>query len=191
MFLKSLDEPGVMLGSHSGLELSADFTSSTPAAHVERTTGYDEEREQAWCRLEDSFGRFDWNLLTTDHSQWSAGREGTSTTSGGAVPVLGQDRGERWLGCGYSQPLVQAVRGSRLSVMEAFPLLRCLPRRAVRTWKSGLFAFALVCSGVWVLPVEYSVLDFSGDPACTSLGSTVDTCYTGDFGRISAFPTLR
>ena len=32
--------------------------------------------------------------------------------------------------------------------------------------------------------MEYSVLDISGDPACTALGSLVDTCSTGGFGRI-------
>ena len=74
----------------------------------------------------------------------------------------------QWL----EQPLVQTVPGSRLSVMEAFeesPLPRCLPRRAVRTWKTGHFSFALESfrpSGVWVLPVEYVVLDFSGRVRC-------------------------
>ena len=37
---------------------------------------------------------------------------------------------------------------------------------AVRSWKSVHFYFAFVsfshCSGVWVLPVDYTVLDFSG-----------------------------
>ena len=41
---------------------------------------------------------------------------------------------------------------------------------------SPLPSYLAAYSGVWVLPMEYSVLDFSGDPACTSLGSTVDTC---------------
>ena len=46
----------------------------------------------------------------------SAGREGASGSvlgrqGGLAVPVLGQGHGEWWLGWGYSQPLVQAVRG--------------------------------------------------------------------------------
>ena len=29
-------------------------------------------------------------------------------------------------------------------LLEEFPLLRCLPRRAVRTWKTGHFAFVFV-----------------------------------------------
>ena len=94
------------------------------------------------------------------------------------------------LGCGYCQPLVQAVRGVPRSVslrqlFEEFPLLRCLLCRAVRTWKAGHFSVALVSSspglvfGCWVLLVEYSVLDFSGDSVCSPLGSTVDTCSSG------------
>ena len=43
-----------------------------------------------------------------------------SYDSGGAIPVRGHGRGERWLGCGCSQPLVPAVLGSRPSVMEPF-----------------------------------------------------------------------
>ena len=74
-------------------------------------------------------------------------------------------------------------------------------------WKNSLFYVAVSsrCShleiwtlpsplylsvlGVWVLPVVYSVLDFSGTRAL--LGSIVDTCSTGGFGRISVFSTLR
>ena len=40
------------------------------------------------------------------------------------------------------------------------------------------------CSGIWFVSVEYSELDCSGDPACTSLGSTVDTCSSRGIGRI-------
>ena len=46
-------------------------------------------------------------------------------------------------------------------------------------------------SGVWVLPVEYSVLDFSGDPACTSLVSTVDTRSSTALEQFLNFSTLR
>ena len=86
----------------------------------------------------------------------------------------------QWL----EQPLVQAVHGCRLSAMEAFGRTSsstCLPCRVVRTWNldtSPLPLYLSAYSGVWVLPVEYSVLDFSGDPASTSLGSTVDTCHS-------------
>ena len=55
---------------------------------------------------------------------------------------------------------------------------------------STLLSYLSAYSGVWVLLVEYSVLYFSGDPACTSLGSTVNTCFEG-FGRIYIFSTLR
>ena len=78
--------------------------------------------------------------------------------------------------------------------MEAFeesPLPRCLPRRAVRTWKTGHFSFALESfrpSGVWVLPVGVRRIGFFGTRAV--LGTTVDTCSTGGFGRISSFSAL-
>ena len=117
----------------------------------------------------------------------SAGRQGASVSvlrqGGGAVPVLGQGRGERWLGCCYSQPLVQAVRGCRLSVMEAFGRISssALPASSrcshLENWFSFALASLLAWFGVWVLPVKYSVLDASGDPACTSPGSTVATCF--------------
>ena len=82
--------------------------------------------------------------------------------------------------------LLSAARAGCARV-EEFPLLRRCAR-AVRIWKSGHFSFALVSFsprvGVWVLPVENSVLDISGDPACSPLGSTVDTCSSRGFGRI-------
>ena len=39
-------------------------------SHEEDAVWYDEEREQALCRVEDSLGRSHCHLLTTDHSQW-------------------------------------------------------------------------------------------------------------------------
>ena len=63
-------EKSAHLGSHSGSELLPESSPSTPAAQLARTTWYDEEREQAWCRFEDSFGLFYCNLFPTDHSQW-------------------------------------------------------------------------------------------------------------------------
>ena len=119
----------------------------------------------------------------------SAGREGASDSvlrqMVGQFQFLDKVVVERWLGCGYSQPLVQAVRGSRLSVME---LLEEFPLRAVRAWETGHFAFALVSFCLlWCLGVACGVQH----PACTSLGSTVDTWSSRGFGRISAFSTLR
>ena len=35
-----------------------------------------------------------------------------------------------------------------------------------------------------MLPVEYCFLGIPGDPACSPLGSTVDTCSSRGFGRI-------
>ena len=59
----------------------------------------------------------------------SAGREGASDSvlrqKVGQFQFLDKVVVERWLGCGYSHPLVQAVRGSRLSVMEAFGRIFC------------------------------------------------------------------
>ena len=49
---------------------------------------------------------------------------------------------------------------------------------------STLPSFLSAYSGVWVLPVEYSVLDFSEDPACTSL-------FFEGFGIFFIFSTLR
>ena len=87
-------------------------------------------------------------------------------------------------GCARAPPV------SHGDSLEGFRLLRCLPRRAVRTWKTWRFSFALVSlSSLWrmVLPVEFSVLVFLGDPACNSLGSTVDTWSSRGFGQISTF----
>ena len=46
-------------------------------------------------------------------------------------------------------------------LLEEFPLLRCLFRRAVRTWNSGHFAFALVsfspCSGFGLRESDFEV----------------------------------
>ena len=60
---------------HSSARVPQDASSSTLSAHQmafhdERATWNDEERAQAWCRFEDSCGRYYWNLLTTDHSHW-------------------------------------------------------------------------------------------------------------------------
>ena len=55
---------------HSGSELSADFTSSAPAAQLPYNSWFDVEREQTWFRFVDSSGRFYWCLLRTGHSQW-------------------------------------------------------------------------------------------------------------------------
>ena len=52
---------------HSGSELSADFTSSTPAAS---NSWYDVELDQTWLRFVDNSGRSYWCLLRTGHSQW-------------------------------------------------------------------------------------------------------------------------
>ena len=100
----------------------------------------------------------------------------------------------QWL----EQPLVQAVRGCRLSAMEAFWknfffYVACLAALFAlgKLDTSPLHSCFSAYSGVWVSPVEYSVLDFSGDPACTSLGSTVDTCSSRGFGRIFIFSTMR
>ena len=77
---------------------------------------------------------------------------------------------------------MQAVHGCRLSAMEAWKnvlfyvaFLAAL-FALVKLDTSTLPSFLSAYSGVWVLPVEYNVLDFSGDPSRTSLGSTVVTC---------------
>ena len=54
---------------HSSARVPQHVSSSTLSAHqmaphCERTTWYDEEREQAWCRLEDRLGRSFWRLLS-------------------------------------------------------------------------------------------------------------------------------
>ena len=55
---------------HSGSELSADFTSSTPAAQLASNSWYDVELDQTWLRFVDNSGRSYWCLLRTGHSQW-------------------------------------------------------------------------------------------------------------------------
>ena len=76
---------------------------------------------------------------------------------------------------GMEQPLVQVVRGCcALSACASFWmnfLVSVELLLALFAHGKLLFStFALVsfspCSGVWVLPMEYSVLDFSEDPAC-------------------------
>ena len=47
---------------------------------------------------------------------------------------------------------------------------------------SPLPSYLSAYSGLWVLPVEYSVLDFSGDPACTSLGFDSGYMFFEGFG---------
>ena len=89
------------------------------------------------------------------------------------------------------QPLVQAVHGCCLSVLEASGRISCSTSCVSRcshleiwTLPSPLVSFSP--SGVWVLSVEYVVF---GTRAL--LGSTVDTCSTGGSGRIWAFSTLK
>ena len=53
------------LGPHSGSELSADFTSSTPAAHVDHWVNGD----HVWIRIDSLQGPF-WKRLLSDHVQW-------------------------------------------------------------------------------------------------------------------------
>ena len=53
------------LGPHSGSEMSADFTSSTPAAHVDHWV----EGDDVWIRIDSVHGPF-WNWLLSDHVQW-------------------------------------------------------------------------------------------------------------------------
>ena len=93
----------------------------------------------------------------------------------------------QWL----EQPLVQAVRGCRAlsaygSFLMNFLISVELLLALFALGKLNFSPFALVsfsCSGVWVSPVEHSVLDFSGGPACTALGSTVDTFSSRGSGK--------
>ena len=67
---------------------------------------------------------------------------------------------------------------SRCSHLENWTLLLC--PRIFQPW-----------SGIGVLPVQYSVLDISGDPACSSLGSTVEHVLREALKYFFTFPTLR
>ena len=128
---------------HSGSDLSADFTSSTPVAQLARTTWYDEEREQAWCRFEDSSGRFYWNLLTTDHSPMGALVGAQAVT----VPQFqffdkwwcSSRTCERWLGCGFSQPLCTLCAGAACQSWRLFGRISssafALPRSRCSHWE--------------------------------------------------------
>ena len=70
-------------------------------------------------------------------------------------------------------------------LLEEFPLLRCLPCRVVRTWKSGLCFRPRIFQSFWCLGVACGVSRIFGTRAL--LGSTVGTFSTGGFGRISHF----
>ena len=121
---------------------------------------------------------------------WS--RLGTSSWPCGlCTSWCGAHRGRH--GCGCFQPLVQAVRGCRaaLSAYGSFWknflfYVACLaaPFALGKLDTSPLPSYLSAYSGIWFVSVEYSVLDCSGDPACTSLGSTVDTCSSRGIGRI-------
>ena len=101
----------------------------------------------------------------------------------------------QWL----EQPLVQAVRGCRAlsaygSFLMNFLISVELLLALFALGKLDFSTFALVSfspgSGVWVLPVEHCELDFSGGPACTALGSTVDTFSSRCSGKIYTFSTF-
>ena len=133
-------------------------------------------------------------LARQQHCWWLAAADGSQIGHTIWRPpwLTGSAKGTTWVrllsaaGAGCARvPRSVSLR----QFFEEFPLLRCLLCRAVRTWKAGHFSVALVSSspglvfGCWVLLVEYSVLDFSGDSVCSPLGSTVDTCSSGGFGR--------
>ena len=63
-------------------------------------------------------------------------------------------------------------------LMEEFPLLRCLPRRGVRSLKSGHFYFCLRIfqSLFWCMGVACGVQRIGCFGTRALLGSTVDTC---------------
>ena len=93
----------------------------------------------------------------------------------------------QWL----EQPLLQTVPGAACQswrLLEEFPLLSCLPCRAIRTWKSGLRLRPRIFESFWCLGVACGVVLVSGRVRC--LGHKVVTCSTGGFGRISVFSTL-
>ena len=64
----SPSEKSAKLGPHSGSELSADFTPSTPAAHVDsdRPPMWDDEAGNTWWQSPS--GR--WYLLGSDRTVW-------------------------------------------------------------------------------------------------------------------------
>ena len=162
--------------------------------------------DDVWTRVDSVHGP-SWKRLLSDHCS-------VAPAVGRAVTAA---RWQRGCGCGSSlvaerqdwswlvrsllvypltqwleQPLVQTVPWAACQswrLLEEFPLLRCLPCRVVRTWKTGHFYFALSCIFQLILAFGCClwctvVLDLSGDPACTSLGLTVDTCSSRGFGRI-------
>ena len=93
---------------------------------------------------------------------------------------------------GLEQLLVQTVRGSRLSVMEAFGRISSStlpPRRAIRTWKFGLCLRPRFFQSFWCLGVACGVRRIFGTRAL--LGSTVDTCFTEGYWRTSRIFSVR
>ena len=197
VFMKSWMSPGergfrtlpqnrksAKLGPHSGSELSADFTSSprqltwTPGwlpivgVRLGTTRSVSVSRRGAALRTAVAAFTGTCSPRTTPNGslRGSAGRVGASDS------VL-QQVVEQFQ---FLDVVVQAVRGCRLSVMEAF-----------RRMSSSTLPASSRCSHleIWTLRLrprffqlvmvfgcclwEYSEMDFSGDPACTSLGSTV------------------
>ena len=70
------DEPGegffalftVLKNCEGHPALECESAPERQLIHAERSSHNDEEREQAWCRFEDSLGRSFWHMLTTDRS---------------------------------------------------------------------------------------------------------------------------
>ena len=96
----------------------------------------------------------------------------------------------QWL----EQPLVQAVHGFSHGGLEEFPLLRCLPCRAVRTWKTGHFYFALVSFSLfWRLGVACGVqcIGFFGRSFVHLTWFDSGYMFFEGFGRVYIFSTLR
>ena len=181
------------MGSRSGSELLPESSPSTPAAHGDHWVDGDD----VWIRIDVVHGPFGRGCCQTTFSgtRRGNGTDGSTVTWGsgcGSLWLLGQEWSwlarsllvyplTQWL----ERPLVQTVPGGACQswrLLEESPLPRCLPRRAVRTWKSGL---RLLFQSFWCLGVACGVrrIGFFGTRAL--LGSTVDTFSTGGFGQIS------
>ena len=184
------------LGSHSGSELLAESSPSTPAAHVDSWV----DGEDVWIRIDFVQGPYCRKLLS-DHWQWyrrGKGSDGSTVAMGLWMRLSLVAERQEWswlersilvhpLAQWLEQPLVQTVPRAACQswrLLKEFSSSTLLCRRAVRTRKSGLCLRSRIFQSFWCMGVSCRVRRI-GFGTRALLGLTVGTCSTGCFGRIS------
>ena len=112
------------------------------------------------------------------------GKSGASRSAPLVYPLT------QWLGAAAGAGCAGVALCQPTEAFGRIPHPRSVAASAVRTWKSGHFGFCprIFQSLFWCLGVACGVqsIGFLGR-SCVFLGSTVDTCSTGGFGRIFHF----